>query len=462
MARMTFDVESPARVILDRCHGDLEIAGGEHVQIEVEGDRTLAGRIKASGSELHISGYKGDLRLQVGADAAIIARRISGDVSIADVAHIELQSVGGDLQGSGLGAVAVDEIGGDVTVELDGGNVRIGRVGGDLQVQNAGSTHIGSVGGDAELENVRELQALGRVGGDLRLEWSGALSGAVSGVVGGDAAIELADGAHFMLRAVVGGEITGSGPGAQHGNAAANQEEAGAGESGQPANWEVECDGGEFVATFGNGGEELHLVVGGDLELDGGHMTNSELNGGGRVDMPAGDFGIGEEMRRLARDLKVMGRELARDVAREARQATRSGGPGPRPRVHVQFNDKAFHFDAEQVERVTREAREAAASGIARAQEAVERALVNMAASTRAWAPQPPAPRGMPQPPRPPSAPGYTGQTVRIERESTPPAATRAPEEVQEEKLAILRMVSEGRLGVDEAEVMLRALEGRG
>ena len=57
---------------------------------------------------------------------------------------------------------------------------------------------------------------------------------------------------------------------------------------------------------------------------------------------------------------------------------------------------------------------------------------------------------------------GFTGQTVRIERE---PAASEAPprseEEVRVEKLAILRMVSEGRLGVDEAEVMLRALEPR-
>jgi hypothetical protein len=48
---------------------------------------------------------------------------------------------------------------------------------------------------------------------------------------------------------------------------------------------------------------------------------------------------------------------------------------------------------------------------------------------------------------------------VRIEREA--PAAVSSPEDTQAEKLAILRMVSEGRLGIDEAEAMLRALEGR-
>ena len=49
---------------------------------------------------------------------------------------------------------------------------------------------------------------------------------------------------------------------------------------------------------------------------------------------------------------------------------------------------------------------------------------------------------------------------MRIGREMG--AAERPPDEVEAERLAILRMVSEGRLGIDEAEVMLRALEERG
>ncbi len=176
--------------------------------------------------------------------------------------------------------------------------------------------------------------------------------------------------------------------------------------------------------------------------------------------MPNPDFaGLGEEMRKLGRDLKHMGKEIAREFAREMRTTARGAGPGGRPRFHVQFNDKAFHFDPEQIERITREAREAAAGGVARAQEAVERALVNMVSSrTRSW-PNPPQP---PQPPRPGVRPGFTGQTVRIEREGPPPVPARPIEEVEAEKLAILRMVSEGRLAIDEAEAMLRALEGRG
>jgi hypothetical protein len=201
------------------------------------------------------------------------------------------------------------------------------------------------------------------------------------------------------------------------------------------------------------------MTVGGDLELHGGRVTNSSFDGIARERVSFGDFGIGDEMRRLARDLKAMGRDLARDISREVRHSTRTERGG-RPRIAFAINDKAFQLDAEQIERVTREARDAAASGIAMAQEAVERALVNMAAASRG------ARQGThrpPQPPRPPAPArpgGWTGQTVRIEREA-PPAPQRAPEEVESERLAILRMVSEGRLGIDEAEMMLRALEGR-
>ena len=77
---------------------------------------------------------------------------------------------------------------------------------------------------------------------------------------------------------------------------------------------------------------------------------------------------------------------------------------------------------------------------------------------------RPPTPPVPPIPPKGPGAPRapYVGQTVRIEREAATATAARPAEEVQTDKLAILRMVSEGRMTIDEAELMLRALEDRG
>ena len=471
MATMTFDIGSAARIVVERCHGDVHVEGGDRTQVEVRGDRTLAGRVTEADGALVISGYHGDLEIKAGAEAQIAGDRISGDVTIENLAAIELRSVGGDLSARGVEAITVHNVGGDLDADLRGGAAEIGRVGGDLSVKNAAALTVRAVGGDATLSEIERLVAVGHVGGDLSLQWAGTLAGSLSTIVGGDARLTLAEGANLVLRATTGGDISGDGLSAAAGTESHTQDDA-TEEGGKVHGRSSMEGGGSLVATFGEGGEELQLRVGGDLELHGGRVSGVSFSPHEGIDIGLGDFaGIGDEMRRFGREMKAMGRDLARDLAREMRSATRSA-PGPRPRFHFQFNDRAFHFDQEQIDRITREAREAAASGVARAQEAVERALVNMV-SSRGQPPRPPQPPQRPQapqvpqtpqPPRPPQPmagrAGYTGQTVRIEREAPRPA--RAAEEVQAEKLAILRMVSEGRLAIDEAEVMLRALEERG
>jgi hypothetical protein len=198
---------------------------------------------------------------------------------------------------------------------------------------------------------------------------------------------------------------------------------------------------------------------------------------------------FGEELRGLGRELEEMGRSLAkdlsglgRDIAREVRVAGRETmrgmksdfGPrgwGQRPRVRL--NEHEFQLDPEQVERIKREARAAAASGVARAQEAVERALHQWqqgGVPRRPNAPRSPAP---PQPPTPPAEPPvgqvYTGQTIRMDVQpqagvsetATDSTSSERGNDLDAERLAILRMVHEGRLGPDEAEMLLRGLEDR-
>ena len=500
MAQMTFDTDSIKRVVIESCRGDIRIGGGEQAQIQVDGDRNLAGRVAQHGGDLVIRAHSGNLRLEVATGTNIVARRVSGDVTITHAGDVELARVAGDLDLTDVRGARVEDaagdfeldvtgtaeigrvggdlhitrasafnvgmVGGDLRAEQVEGEASIGRVGGDLEIAGVTSLHIGGVGGDASLSGTAQLSALGHVGGDLRLEWSGALEGDVHGVVGGDAQITLTENANLVLRAVVGGDISGDGLSpTPAGETHTAEDWAATEEGGSEEGWDS-LAGGELAATFGEGGHELRLTIGGDLDLHGGQVTNSTFSPHVAAHVGGHDFGIGDEMRRFGREMKAM----AREVAREMRMATRI--PGSRPRVHVQVNDKAIHFDAEQIDRITRQAREAAAEGIARAQEAVERALVNIVSGGRGVVPpRPPMPR-RPFAPGAPGIhpghrggrgrPGFTGQTVRIERE---PAASEAPprseEEVRVEKLAILRMVSEGRLGVDEAEVMLRALEPR-
>lgn len=496
MAQLTFDKGSVKRIVVESCRGDIEIEGGEQAQIEINGDRKLAGRVVVQGGDLVIRAHSGDLRIKVGTDTNIAARRVSGDVTIKHVGEVELARVagelkledvhsvrvedtggdvelavndgaadigrvGGDLEIESVGALNVGMVGGDLRAESASAAVTVGRVGGDLTITNAPSLQVGGVGGDALLSAIQQFVSLGHVGGDLRLEWNGALTADVHGVVGGDAQITLPEDANLVLRAVVGGDISGDGLNPTLAGEAHEAEDwAATEEGGAQQGWDS-LSGGELVVTFGEGGPELQLTIGGDLELHGGNVKKSTFTPHVSASVGGFDFGIGEEMRRFGRDMKAMAREVAREMR------TAATVPGSRPRFHVQVNDKAFHFDAEQIDRITREAREAAAEGVARAQEAVERALVNIVSGGRGVVPpRPPmAPRApfAPRAPRPaaPARPGFAGQTVRIEREPVAVAPARSEEETRAEKLAILQMVSEGRLSIDEAEVMLRALEQR-
>jgi hypothetical protein len=222
--------------------------------------------------------------------------------------------------------------------------------------------------------------------------------------------------------------------------------------------------------VFGNGKAQLHLTIGGDLHLrsatapayTGARTSNNEGSA-------AGEWGA--EWRNLGRELEQMGRELAselsglgREIARDVRVAGREArrdmkdefrGFGRGPRGRVPFGSQ-WNLDPDQVERIKREARAAAASGIAKAQEAVEQALQQWQQSgPGAAAPRPPRP---PRPPQPPVEP-YTGHTVRIDNEEEAQPQPNAPRDRDAERLAILRMVHEGRLAPDEAEMLLRGLQ---
>jgi hypothetical protein len=456
MAQQTYQTGSVVRIVIPRCHGDLTVVGEEDRQdVVMRSDRSYNDQTAFNEGELVINGGHGDIHLRVPSGATVVGERIAGDAEVSNVAQAEFRSVGGDFSAKDLTGLQVENVGGDFDATLRGGFAGVGRVGGDVEVRGASSLQLGTVGGDAEIADVDDLLGLGVIGADLSLRWTGRLNVPIEATVGGDAEIALDDSASFTLNATVGGDVSGEGrrPTRTNGNGEADASDHG-------GRWDLEAGGGQLMVIYGDGTTAFNLRVGGDLNLRGGNVTNATFEGNGRSDFFEGDFaGIGDEMRRFGREMKNMGRQIAREVAREVRASTRSAGPGPRPRVQVQFNDKSFQFDADQIDRLTREAREAAASGVARAQEAVERALVNMVSQRdRARGPVPPRPPqapGAPVPPRP-----ATGQTVRIERAE--PADTRSPEEVQEEKLAILRMVSEGRLAIDEAEAMLRALEGRG
>ncbi len=444
----TFRLEIQPDMVLriQGCSGDVEITGHEVAAIKVDAEASFERYVHRDDKNISINGYFGDLTLMVPHQTAVELSGIGGDVKIEDVSNVQLGAIGGD-------------------VELEGRceRVQIGNVGGDLQVGEAAQLSVQAVGGDAELGTVGQLLGLGHIGGDLELEWRGAIQDDLRAIVGGDASITLEPHVNFALTAVVGGDLEGSGK-----------------------EWKIGGGTGTHDLIFGEGGHRLYLTVAGDLEIEGGpppQRNFGDERGPGWHRHPGMDA-FGDELRGLGRELEEMGRNLARElsglgreIAREVRVAGRETmrgmkddfGPRVRgPRGPVRFPDREFNFDPEQIERIKREARAAAASGIARAQEAVEQALHQWQQPGGPRRPAPPRGPAAPVPPTPPMEPPvgnvYTGQTIRMDapaQNEEGAARPAQPVDRDAERLAILRMVHEGRLGPDEAEMLLRGLEER-
>lgn len=484
----TFRSEVDPEIVL-KLHGvggNVQITGQRGSVIEINGTEAFENYLQLDGNTLTINGYPSNIDVTLPDRASVELHGIGNNVEVRGVAEVGAQSlakltahgVGGAVRAAQVVEITLDSIGGDAKIEAGSQNVTLGRIGGSVYVTQADLLSLRTAGGDAVLQEIGRLEKLGQVGGALRVSWRNAehLLGEskVSGAIGGSVQLELPEAAALVLSAIVGGGLRASG----------NE-------------WTVERGPGRHQLVFGEGGGHLNLVVGGELNVRGGNQPRQDTAGSfpwgaDWEDLRGTMDGFGQEMRGLGRELEELGRNLARDlsslgrdIAREVRVAGRDArrgvqedfGPGARrgPRVRLRLNEHEFNLDPEQIERIKREARAAAASGIARAQEAVEQALQQWQQAPRPQRPGAP-PRGTvpPRPGVPPVPPqpfggrsGYTGQTVRIDREEESSAApapstpTTAAPDRDAERLAILRMVHEGRLAPDEAEVLLRGLEER-
>ena len=465
MATFQAEVNPTMQLLLRNCGGDVQITGDEATTLVIEGDVVLDEYLRHEGTLITIHDYPDDLVITLPRQAQIELEHIAGDVSVQAVADLGVQSVarlraqaiGGDVRVNQVPELQLEAVGGDATIQGAANTVQIGRIGGDLRLGRAAQLSIKSVGGDATLDDVGRLISFGHIGGDLRATWNGNTEGETRGTIGGDVELRLPNTLDLTLSAVIGGGLKGNG-----------------------TNWNMRRGPGRQRIVFGNGDARLHLTVGGDLIVKGGNEVRQTSGAGSSEHRFEGQDweelrgsmdAFGDEMRGLGRELEEMGRNFARelsglgrDIAREVRVAGRDTMrdaaknyvySNVRRSFRTPGRPNDFHFDPEQMERIKREARSAAMSGITRAQEAVERALQHLqqpGGPYQGGAPRPPQP---PTPPQPP----YTGQTQRID--PVPEAATPAQPSanLDAERLAILRMVHEGRLAPDEAEMLLRGLE---
>lgn len=387
----------------DDIEGDLSLSDVGEVRLGlVEGDVSIS----QAGDVRGRSVLSGDLNLRRAGTVELA--EVEGDVALHDVASLSLERAGDDLSASGVaGDVRLKEVRGDVALRDIGGAVELGRVEGDLTVHN-----------------VRGDLLAGRVDGDIVLDTSLREGCTYRLVSRGDIVVRCPEGtaARFLIQAsswvVPPSEV-----------------------------YRVERqEGGRVAVQLGQGGPDVYLSADSEVVLGpAGDWERSVHDFSRRMEEWGRRFGRqmeewGEELReRLQRaDWERLGREIEEATARVARlvetrlqeldldELSRRA-----EEAAAQAEERVRQVDweriAQKIEQATRQGMERVQAGLQRLQERLRRR----------------AETATPPPPPPPP----------------PPAKEVAPAPLDEERMAILRLVEEGRLTADEAAALLDALE---
>jgi hypothetical protein len=364
--------------------------------------QTIGGDLRVSGREgtqvEALAPEKGELKVEETKSGLEISCRSGCLLYIPRGTRIEAGDIGGDGRFTDvLGEVLIRTIGGDLSIRRLS-KTTLERVGGDAQIRELeGALMIDHIGGDAVIRDIRNDVHLRRVGGDLLL---GGVSGSLEALVGGDAVVD--------LRAEVGTQTvvqTGSDLSCRLiEDPSANVHVQAGGDLHLPVSIEDDGSAQEVDFTIGEGAAEIDLRAGGDLNLR---------------------YGTSDD----AFDTDFVGDILTEVDAKLAEMEARFNAMGA----------GMYTFEADRIgERVRRSVRHAQRRATHAARRAEERAR-------RAHRKK---------------------LNMKFDMDSDWPDLRFAdfsqiqPEVSDEERLTILRMVEDGKISVDEAEELLKALEG--
>ena len=400
------------RIIIEHIGGDLALTGWERAEFRAIRGEEVEIRVE---DEIIFVRCDDDCTLQTPMGATLEVHSVGGDAVMTRVhGGAQINQIGGDLRLNEMGALVIDQVGGDLAAHQVHGDLRVQAVGGDGKVANVQGACQILTGGDLHLSGVSgNIQV--EAGGDVNLRLNPTAQQSYQVEAGGDILCRLPENSHVKIQATCGGEIV---------------------VKRLPA--PVRRAEQELTFTIGTGEATLTLSAGGDISL---------LGQGASAEWDAArgnEFGAG------------FGAEFGADFGERAAQiAQQVVGQVERQMDHLarQMDEKFAHFGSdeiagrvqERVQSAMRKAEERIAEAMRhtehRVHEAERRADERHARHGSAW-------RGV-QPPPPP-------------RPSKAPKAPQpnAPQPVDdEERRMILRMVSEGKVSVEQADRLLAALK---
>ena len=193
MQQQTVSTGSNPRVEVESVPGDLRVAGWDRneVMAKTDGDKLT---LNVEDDQAAVACDE-NLILYLPRSASLVIRRVAGDASLQALSgSLDLGPVAGDLSMNDLGHVMLDKVSGDASLRNIGA-LSARTVSGDLSLRGArGDCSIEAIDGDASIHSVEGAVVLNNVGSDLYLS---KVTGAVnaSGSIGGDASVRDVDGA---------------------------------------------------------------------------------------------------------------------------------------------------------------------------------------------------------------------------------------------------------------------------
>jgi hypothetical protein len=381
--------------------GDLRLIGWELNQFRAEASSQdeLTAEPVAEGVRLTC---RSDASVSVPRQARVMIQDVRGDVKAKALSGtLDIQTVGGCLTLRHTGAVSAAQVNGDVDAKRVGGALKLRAVSGCVAVRNVSGEVDVDVRGDLDV-NQASLSIRARAGGDIDLRHCLSPGAEYTLEAGSDIRLRAESGVWARFEMQAGGEVIAR---------------AGGGHT--------EGDGKYQVVTLGQGEAgstaQAHVMAraGGDVIL-GGPTTSAEMDD------------LGEDIGKLADEYAAQIEtqvhshmaELERHLAERLAQVNVAAG--------------TVGVDGAEVSARVRAAVERMSDKTRRKAEAAQRKMERQAARSRPdW-------------------------NFRFDVPARGLGAAPAPEPVSEaERLAILRMLAQGKISVDEAEKLLAALEGR-
>jgi len=412
------------------CQGDLTVATWDKAEVLIEAGSEQVLTVEERDDTVALAANS-DCRLTVPASTSLVVVQVQGDLSVQGVSGTaEVATARGDARfKDGAGSASSSTIQGDLAVKDWAGDVKVETVQGDAEVrQAAGAVTLGTVEGDLTAEEIGGALAAKLVRGDAYLR---GLNGALSlGDIGGDLiARDLLAGADV---AQVSGDVS--------------LKSAFAGSH----TYRIQARGNVTVKALP--GSDATFT----LQADSGRVRVKGLTGEtteeGRWQ---GAIGDGEAQVTLTSThgsllLKIVGEE-DRTAFAFAADAGKVGAEAGLPaeelawRIQKRVAEKLSKIDFEAIARHEAErVRRQAEREVARARRAAEKARRKAELARR-------------------KAQKKKKIRWRVEWDAERGArrtSKRSQGASEKERVAILRMLAEGKISAQEAEILLQALEG--